>query len=115
MQGRHDRNPNPIDEVEDERPVLATEEPVLVLDRDDRDARGRHPVGRPNVIPPIVRRDQSGDFERIEDAIPRPVNGHDLPIAHGSRQVPGERCYAAATRRVGRHEGDAGSHWTAPA
>ena len=103
MERGHGRTAQGPDEVDDRLAVIATPDPVLVLDRHDVDAAIQVPGGA-EVVGRLVLTDPVVDLQGIGRTALRVDEGGDLPATGCGGEVVGEGGDAAAARRVGGNE-----------
>jgi hypothetical protein len=96
-----------VDKVEDRLAVVATPDPVLVLDRCDVDTAAEL-SGDPAVVGPDILADPVMDLRRVVEPAPAAIEGDDLVVTGGEAQIAREGRDAAATGWVGGDESDAG-------
>ncbi len=110
VQGGHGRNSQRGQEVEDVDAVVAAEDPVLVLDRDQSHVAVVDELGRAGVVALHPLADLVPDIVRIVVLAARigdgQAHGQDsLTRRHRARQIARERGDAAAPGRIRAHKG----------
>ena len=100
VERRHDGHGQGVHEVEDEVPVLATPDAVLVLNRHRAYARTVQAAGNLEVIGQDIAPDPVAHLRRVHIRISGRVKYRDLVVTGRVRQVAGEGGDPATARRV---------------